>query len=50
MNINENKETKHFKLNFSVPRKKLMNISDYEKEQHESFIIEMKNPLWKKIK
>ncbi len=50
VNLNKNKETKHFKLNFSVPRKKLMNISDYEKEQHESFIIEMKNPLWKKIK
>ncbi len=50
VNLNKNKETKHFKLNFSVPRKKLMNISDYEKKQHESFIIEMKNPLWKKIK
>ena len=37
-------------MNFSVPREKLMHLSDHEKKQHESFISEMKDPLWKKIK
>ena len=50
INFNNTKNTKNLKSSFSVPRKKLMNVSDYEKKQHESFIIEMTNPLWKKIK
>ena len=40
---------KNFKKNFSVPRKQLMHLSDHEKKQHESFIDEMKDPLWKKL-
>ena len=50
INLNKNKETRHFKVNFLVPREKLMYLSDHEKKQHESFIIEMMDPLWKKIK
>ena len=50
INFNNNKNTKNLKSSFSVPREKLMYVSDYEKKQHESFIIEMTNPLWKKIK
>ena len=50
INLNKNKNTKNFKANFSVPRKKLMHLSDHEKKQHESFINEMTDPLWKKIK
>jgi len=49
VNLNNNKENNNFKLNFSVPREKLMNLSDHEKNQHESFITEMTDPLWKKI-
>jgi DNA polymerase-3 subunit epsilon len=45
-----NKEAKSFKESFKVPREKLMCLSDQEKKQHESFITEMINPLWKKIK
>ena len=26
-----------------------MNLSDHEKKQHENFITEMKDPLWKKL-
>jgi DNA polymerase-3 subunit epsilon len=50
ININNNKNTKNLKSSFSLPREKLMNVSDYEKKQHESFITEMTDPLWKKIK
>ena len=49
INFNNNKDTKNLKSNFSVPREKLMHLSDYEKKQHESFITEMIDPLWKKI-
>ena len=48
--LNTNGKTKNYKLNFSVPRKQLMYLSDYEKEQHKSFITYMTDPLWKKIK
>ena len=44
-----NKKDKDFKVSFSVPREELMHVSDHEKKQHESFINEMINPLWKKI-
>ena len=49
INFNNNKDTKNLKSNFSVPRQKLMHVSDYEKKLHESFITEMIDPLWKKI-
>ena len=45
---NINQETKNIKLNFLVPREQLMLLSDHEKQEHENFITEMKNPLWKK--
>ena len=50
INLNSNKKAKNFKVNFSVPRKQLMYLSDYEKKQHESFITYMTDPLWKKIR
>ena len=50
INANNNKNNKDLKVNFCVPRKKLMDISTYEKKEHEKFIAEMTNPLWKKIK
>ena len=45
-----NQETKNFRANFSVPRKILMHLSDLEKKQHKSFISDMIDPLWKKVK
>ena len=50
VNINDNIEDNNFKVSFSVPRKKLMYLSDYEKKNHETFIAEMTDPLWKKLK
>ena len=50
VNPNNNKEVKNFKESFMVPREKLMCLTDHEKKQHESFITEMTDPLWKKIK
>ena len=50
ININKNKNTKDLKKSFSVPREQLMHVSNHEKKQHESFIDEMKDALWKKIK
>ena len=50
INFNNNKNTQNLKSSFSVPREKLMDVSDYEKKQHKSFITEMTDPLWKKIK
>ena len=50
VNFNSNIETKNLKVSLSVPREKLMNLSDHEKKQHENFIAEMIDPLWKKIK
>ena len=50
VNFNNDMEVKNFKVNFSVPREKLMHLSDHEKKKHESFIAEMTDPLWKKIK
>jgi DNA polymerase-3 subunit epsilon len=49
INLNNNKNTKNLKSRFSIPREKLMDLSDHEKKQHESFITEMTDPLWKKI-
>ena len=43
------KDTIH-KEKFLKPRKKLMQLSEKEKTMHSSFISEMKDPLWKKIK
>ena len=50
VNLNNNKEPKNSKVNFSVPRIILMQLSDHEKKKHESFISNMTNPLWKKFK
>ena len=50
VDVNNNRKSKNFKLNFSVPRKKLMHLSNQEKKQHESFISDMTNPLWNKVK
>ena len=50
MDFNNNKNTGHLRECFSVPRKKLMHLSSYEINQHESFIAEMSDSLWKKIK
>ncbi len=49
-NLNDNIEDNNLKASFSVPRKKLMYLSHYEKKNHENFIAEMTDPLWKKIK
>ena len=48
-NLNKSKETKNFKESFSIPREQLMNVSNHEKKQHERFITEMTDPLWRKI-
>jgi len=50
VNLNKNEVDKNLKVSFSVPREKYMQLSDHEKKQHESFIEEMSDPLWKKIK
>ena len=50
INLNNNEDNKSLKASFSVPREKLMNVSEYEKIQHQRFITDMTNPLWKKIK
>ena len=50
LNLNNNKRTNNFKAIFSAPRERLMNLSEHEKTQHESFISEMTDPLWKNIK
>ena len=47
---NKNKVDKNLKVSFLVPREKCMQLSDHEKKQHESFIEEMSDSLWKKIK
>ena len=49
-NFYNNEEPKNFKMNFSIPRKQLMQLSDQEKKQHENFISGMNNPLWNKAK
>ena len=49
VNINKNKVDKNLKASFSVPREKYMQLSDHEKKQHESFIDEMSDPVWKKL-
>ncbi len=49
IDLNKNKKIKYFKESFSVPREQLMNLSEQERKQHESFITEMTDPLWKKI-
>ena len=49
VNLNNNQESKNFKMNFSTPRKRLMQVSEFEKKEHESFISNMTDPLWKKI-
>ena len=48
--LSENENIDQNKKNFLTPRYKLMNLSDHEKREHENFIKEMKNPIWKKVK
>ena len=50
INISNSESAKNFKIRFSIPRKELMYVSDYEKKKHENFISKMTDPLWKKIK
>ena len=50
INLNNNKNTKNLKESFLVPREQLIHLSDYEKIQHENFINQMIDPLWRKIK
>ena len=50
VNLNNSQEPKNIKMNFSIPRKMLMHLSNHEKMQHESFISDMVNPLWKKVR
>ena len=40
----------NYKTTFTFPRENLMVLSKTEKEQHEKFIGEMTDSLWKKIK
>ena len=47
--LNENENINQYKSNFIVPRDKLMKLSDNEKREHENFINNMKNPIWKKV-
>ena len=42
--------TNDYKTIFNVPRKNLMALTKNDKENHEKFIDEMTNPIWKKIK
>ncbi len=49
-NFKNIQEPKKFKMNFSVPRATLMQLSDHEKRQHECFILGMTDSLWKKVK
>ena len=48
--LDKNKYNNQHKKNFLTPRDKLMNLSDHEKKEHENFINEMKNPIWKRVK
>ena len=48
-NFSDKKVNTNIKLSFSVPREHLSHLSDYEKKQHENFLAEMKDPLWKKL-
>ena len=48
-NPNKNKNVNNFKESFLIPRDQLMNLSNHEKEEHQRFIREMTDPLWKKI-
>ena len=41
-------QEKNYKKKFLNPRKKLMQISEDEKLQHENFISGMQSPIWKK--
>ena len=45
--LNEDENISSYKNNFLIPRNRLMNLSDHEKKEHENFINEMKNPIWK---
>ena len=46
---NNSDDDNNFKAEFSSPRWQLMQLSNDEKKQHEKFINNMTNSLWKKI-
>ena len=47
--FNDHKDSIQKKKNFLFPRKQLMHLTNKEREQHENFINDMKDPIWKKI-
>jgi len=47
--LNEKENINQYKNNFLIPRDELMNLSENEKKEHENFINEMKNPIWKRL-
>ncbi len=49
-NFSDNQDANNDKKKFSIPREKLMNLSNNDKTKHENFINEMKNAIWKKFK
>ncbi len=49
LKLNENENINQYKNNFLLPRDELMNLSENEKKEHENFINEMKNPIWKRL-
>ena len=50
--VDLNSDDSNFKYrdNFQIPRERLMKLSDEDMKNHESFIAEMKNSTWKKIR
>ena len=48
--IYNDRNSNSYKTKFSVPREKLMQLSNSEKAEHKNFIDGMIDPLWKKIK
>ena len=48
INTNNTKDDKDLKSSF-LYRKDLLFLSDNEKKQHNNFLAEMKDPMWKKL-
>ena len=48
--FNDNQNSSYDKKIFSAPRERLMHLTENEKIQHDCFINEMKDPIWKKIR
>ena len=47
--FDDHKDSIQKKKNFLFPREQLMHLTNKDREQHENFINEMKDPIWKKI-